>query len=74
MRTALRVMKYIENNDFITDLLDKSDVQEAISEIEEAMKNNSCEGCEFEDIAKYRLPCQVCNRMFFSKYKPKEKE
>ena len=44
---ALEILGYIRNNDYIMDLLDKTDIDEAISELEEAMKPKTCEGCVY---------------------------
>ena len=46
MEKALDILKYIRNNDYIMDFLDKADIKEAISELEEAMKPKTCISCE----------------------------
>ena len=55
MVNALDILKYIRNNDYIMDFLDKADINEAIKELEEAMKPKTCEGCSnlfFDEIEK----------------------
>ena len=47
MEKALDILGYIRNNDYIMDLLDKTDIDEAISELEEAMKPKTCEWCRY---------------------------
>ncbi|MFW9601807.1 MAG: hypothetical protein ACMV1B_05760 [Prevotella sp.] len=59
MEKALDILGYIRNNDYIMDLLDKTDIDEAISELEEAMKPKTCEGCSnLEDIGKSYKHCK----------------
>ena len=48
MEKALDILKYIRNNDYIMDFLDKAYIKEAIKELEEAMKPKTCEGCKWE--------------------------
>ena len=43
MEKALDILKYIRNNDYIMDFLDKAYIKEAIKELEEAMKPKTCE-------------------------------
>ena len=43
---ALEILGYIRNNDYIMDLLDKTDLDEAIAELE-ALQSRSCEGCKY---------------------------
>ena len=55
MGKALDILKYIRNNDYIMDFLDKAYIKEAIKELEEAMKPKTCEGCSnlfFDEIEK----------------------
>ena len=42
---ALEILGYIRNNDYIMDLLDKTDMDEAITELE-ALQSRSCEWCK----------------------------
>ena len=61
MEKALDILKYIRNNDYIMDFLDKAYIKEAISELEEAMKPKTCEGCKWLAIGKYcTLPTGCC--------------
>lgn len=48
-------------------------VNEAISELEEAMKPKTCDGCEYEDV--YHDECEVCKNNFeyFDFFKQKQK-
>ena len=43
---ALEILRYIRNNDYIMDLLDKTDMDEAISELE-ALQSRRCDGCKY---------------------------
>ena len=55
MGKALDILKYIRNNDYIMDFLDKAYIKEAIKELEEAMQPKTCEGCSnlfFDEIEK----------------------
>ena len=55
MGKALDILKYIRNNDYIMDFLDKAYIKEAIKELEEAMKPKTCYGCSnlyFDEIEK----------------------
>ena len=55
MKKALEILKYIRNNNYIMDFLDKAYIKEAIKEVEEAMKPKTCEGCSnlfFDEIEK----------------------
>lgn len=55
MGKALDILKYIRNNDYIMDFLDKAYIKEAIKELEEAMKPKTCDGCSnlfFDEIEK----------------------
>ena len=55
MENALDILKYIRNNDYIMDFLDKADLEEAIADLKEAMKPKTCEGCSnlfFDEIEK----------------------
>ena len=47
MGKALDILKYIRNNDYIMDFLDKADIKEAISELEKAMKPKTCSNCKY---------------------------
>ena len=63
MENALGILKYIRNNDYIMDFLDKEDINEAIKEIEEVQlnrrewyqkgyseaMNKTCDGCKYLD-------------------------
>ena len=63
MGNALDILKYIRNNDYIMDFLDKADINEAIKELEEAMKPKTCVGCKWLLIGKYcTLPIGACIR------------
>ena len=54
MEKALEILKYIRNNDYIMDFLDKASIKEAIKELEEAMKPKTCSLCIFLDTARPR--------------------
>ena len=49
MENALGILKYIRNNDYIMDFLDKASIEEAIEELEEAMKLKTCDTCTYFD-------------------------
>ena len=49
MGKALDILKYIRNNDYIMDFLDKASIEEAIEELEEAMKPKTCDTCTYFD-------------------------
>jgi len=69
--TAIRILRYIRNNDYIMDLLDEEDVNEAIAELE-ALENRSCDG------RKHYLfpiePCGECSRFYADKFERKTDE
>ena len=73
MGKALDILKYIRNNDYIMDFLDKAYIKEAIKELEEAMKPKTCEGCKHKpnDGECYYEPCGTCARFFYDHYEPK---
>ena len=70
MEEAIWILKYIRNNNYIMDLLDKSDIDEAIAELEEAMKPKTCEGCKHQKIDIDR--CDFCKRYYSDQYDPKD--
>ena len=47
-------------------------VKDSITELEEAMKPKTCEGCKYEAQGRYRVPCDTCARTLHDEYKPKE--
>lgn len=51
-----------------------SKMKEAIAELEEAMKPKTCEGCYYEHLHDFELPCKSCKRNSADFYKkPKDK-
>ena len=55
------------------------DIDEAISELEEAMKPKTCEGCKFRNTVKFVQVesetlecCSVCVRNCYDYYEPKD--
>lgn len=50
------------------------DLDEAIAELEEAMKPKTCEGCKYVLQGRYRVPCDTCARILHDEYKPKDNE
>ena len=46
------------------------ELNEAIAELEEAMKQNTCEGCKYQNIDIDR--CDFCKRYYSDQYEPKE--
>lgn len=68
---ALKLLKILRD-DYIHGELDK-DINEAINELEEAMKHNSCEGCKYSLNSVQTLPCSACIRSVDTDYyEPKE--
>lgn len=74
MGKALDILKYIRNNDYIMDFLDKAYIKEAIKELEEAIKPKTCEGCKHKpnEGECYYEPCGTCARFFYDHYEPKD--
>lgn len=70
MEKALDILKYIRNNDYIMDFLDKAYIKEAIKELEEAMKPKTCDGCKYQKIDIDR--CDFCKRYYSDQYEPKD--
>ena len=48
------------------------DLDEAIAEIEEAMKPKTCAGCKYASQGRYRVPCNACARTLHDEYEPKD--
>ena len=71
MEKALKLLKILRD-DYIHGELDK-DINEAINELEEAMKPKTCEGCKHKpnDGECYYEPCGTCARFFYDHYEPK---
>ena len=61
MGKALDILKYIRNNDYIMDFLDKAYIKEAIIELEEAMKPKTCKLCSY---------CEPFNSVCFNDKSP----
>ena len=72
MEKALDILKYIRNNDYIMDFLDKAYIKEAIKELEEAMQPKTCAGCKYASQGRYRVPCNACARTLHDEYEPKD--
>ena len=73
MEKALKLLKILRD-DYIHGELDK-DINEAISELEEAMKPKTCEGCKWLVIGKYcSLPIGTCIRKSDDYFEPKDNE
>ena len=73
---ALEILGYIRNNDYIMDLLDKTDIDEAIAELE-ALQLNSCDGCKYFNSSInrglcFRLDIAVSKTFCCQGYEPKE--
>ena len=51
-----------------------AELDEAIAEIEEAMKPKTCEGCKYVSQGRYRVPCDTCARTLHDEYEPKDNE
>ena len=49
------------------------ELDEAIAELEEAMRPKTCEGCEHEMLDADCFPCSYCTRSYQDRYEPKEK-
>ena len=72
---ALDILKYIRNNDYIMDFLDKAYIKEAIKELEEAMREQTCEGCKHEGSYIFmgkKSPCYRCSVKCESNREPKD--
>ena len=70
MEKALKLLKILRD-DYIHGELDK-DINEAINELEEAMKPKTCEGCKYVSQGRYRVPCDTCARTLHDEYEPKD--
>lgn len=75
MEKALEILKEIRNTENEYDHLKKHRFDNAISELEEAMKPKSCEGCKYFKDPKAKWECGIgfrCQRAFRDRYEPKE--
>lgn len=48
------------------------DLDEAITELEEAMQPKTCAGCKYASQGRYRVPCNACARTLHDEYEPKD--
>ena len=51
---ALQILIYIRRNKFIMDLLDEDSINEAIAELQEALKPKTCKTCKHWDTERPR--------------------
>ena len=79
MEKALEILKYVRNNDYIVDFLDKASIKEAIAELEEAMKPKTCDWCVYGvfgvDSFGLEIECTLaykCSRGQDDMFKPKD--
>ena len=71
MKKALKLLKILRD-DYIHGELDK-DINEAIKELEEAIKPKTCEGCVYEEKdGVLNVECAFCLRNSNDNFKPKD--
>lgn len=51
---------------------EEKELDEAISELEEAMQPKTCAGCKYASQGRYRVPCDRCARTLHDEYEPKD--
>ena len=73
MEKALRFLKHMKQTDTPYNFRE-CELDEAIAELEEAMKPKTCEGCKHKpnEGECYYEPCGTCARFFYDYYSPKE--
>lgn len=75
MKKALEILNRIKEGTFINGHISElKSIDEAISELEEAMKPKTCDGCKHKpnEGECYYEPCGTCARFFYDHYEPKE--
>ena len=73
MHKALEILKEIRNIETNYDHCLKHRFDEAIAELEEAMKPKTCEGCVYEDKdGVINVECAFCLRNSNDNFKPKD--
>jgi hypothetical protein len=70
---ALKFLKRIKQTDTPYNFREW-EINEAIEELEKAMKPKTCEGCKHKpnDGECYYEPCGTCARFFYDHYSPKD--
>ena len=73
MEKALKFLKHMKQTDTPYNFRE-CELDEAIAELEEAMKPKTCEGCKHKpnDGECYYEPCGTCARFFYDHYEPKD--
>ena len=77
MNKALKFLKHMKQTDTPYNFRE-CEINEAIAELEEAMKPKTCEGCKFRNTVKFVQVesetlecCSVCVRNCYDYYEPK---
>jgi hypothetical protein len=70
---ALKFLKHMKQTDTPYNFREW-EINEAIEELEKAMKPKTCEGCKHKpnDGECYYEPCGTCARFFYDHYSPKD--
>ena len=73
MEKALKFLKHMKQTDTPYNFRE-CELDEAIAELEEAMKPKTCYGCKHKpnDGECYYEPCGTCARFFYDHYEPKD--